>query len=673
MIGSPAVLSSTISYTQAFNGPNIGGTNPSGYTPKTFDPSANGDYYIEIYTSATAGASSNLTTTNIWSTFWDFTVGEASGVTHPGRVFSQNWNFRATAPTDSPAYSGGFDTKISPAFYSYTNDQTVVKVQFTDFQPLGFNPAFNSYGVNPSETNWLVGRKSFSQGTTIPALTNSFKTFLSSPDPGVFPVAALAAAPTLSGNVQGCAPNYNIPYNTSVLGDVRFLLDLNGVAGYQANSMDRVLEALNVPAGSNLMPWDGKDGLGNVLPPNTNVITTISVLRGRVNIPLYDAELNQQGFTVSSISPQSSTAIKLFWDDASTTTISGTPANNSNLTTGGIDNSFLGQTSPAHAWNGNYGTSLIVPPAPDNGGGASTPTDASDDYGNLRIINSWFWAVEESSSLLNLRLPYCLDVSGNVFNDPNGINNGFIDGTGTNFGGLYAYLINTSGDIVSIATVASDGSYIFNNIDSGDYTVMISTTTGTVGNPAPAIAFPTGFGSVGEGTIVTGDGTADGQTLITVVSSSISNVNFGLNNTPNSNNASTTVPNPTGTNTVTVPTLSGSDTEDGSLGATNTIIIKSLPANGTLYYNGTPVTLDQIITNYNPTLLTIDPAFPSVGTVTFDYAFIDNTGLEDTTPATVTIDFTNNPPVATDDTNAAIASTAGASPINALAATDTDG
>ncbi|WP_255069619.1 hypothetical protein, partial [Lacihabitans sp. LS3-19] len=321
VIGSPAVLSSTISYTQAFNGPNIGGTNPSGYTPKTFDPSANGDYYIEIYTSATAGASSNLTTTNIWSTFWDFTVGEASGVTHPGRVFSQNWNFRATAPTDSPAYSGGFDTKISPAFYSYTNDQTVVKVQFTDFQPLGFNPAFNSYGVNPSETNWLVGRKSFSQGTTIPALTNSFKTFLSSPDPGVFPVAALAAAPTLSGNVQGCAPNYNIPYNTSVLGDVRFLLDLNGVAGYQANSMDRVLEALNVPAGSNLMPWDGKDGLGNVLPPNTNVITTISVLRGRVNIPLYDAELNQQGFTVSSISPQSSTAIKLFWDDASTTTI----------------------------------------------------------------------------------------------------------------------------------------------------------------------------------------------------------------------------------------------------------------------------------------------------------------------------------------------------------------
>lgn len=192
----------------------------------------------------------------------------------------------------------------------------------------------------------------------------------------------------------------------------------------------------------------------------------------------------------------------------------------------------------------------------------------------MRIINSWFWAVEESSSLLNLRLPYCLDVSGSVFNDPNGINNGFIDGTGTNFGGLSAYLINTSGDIVSIATVASDGSYIFNNIDSGDYTVMISTSSGTVGNPAPAITFPTGFGSVGEGTLVTGDGTADGETLITVVSTSISNVNFGLNNTPNSNNASTTVPNPSGTNTVTVPTLSGSDTEDGGLGATNTIIIK---------------------------------------------------------------------------------------------------
>ena len=45
----------------------------------------------------------------------------------------------------------------------------------------------------------------------------------------------------------------------------------------------------------------------------------------------------------------------------------------------------------------------------------------------------------------------------------------------------------------------------------------------------------------------------------------------------------------------------------------------------------------------------------------------------DATPATVSIPVSNNPPVATKDTNEAIASTAAASPINALAATDTDG
>ena len=34
-----------------------------------------------------------------------------------------------------------------------------------------------------------------------------------------------------------------------------------------------------------------------------------------------------------------------------------------------------------------------------------------------------------------------------------------------------------------------------------------------------------------------------------------------------------------------VPTLSGSDPEDGTLGAGNTFKITSLPTNGTLYYN----------------------------------------------------------------------------------------
>jgi hypothetical protein len=113
-----------------------------------------------------------------------------------------------------------------------------------------------------------------------------------------------------------------------------------------------------------------------------------------------------------------------------------------------------------------------------------------------------------------------------------------------------------------------------------------------------------------------------------------------LNNPPTTTDLNAaSQPNPGGTTAVQVTTLAGSDLEDGPLGAGKSFKIVSLPTNGTLSYNNAPVLAGQIITNYDPTLLKLDPNDGAI-TVSFTYAAIDSAGKEDPTPATVTMPFT---------------------------------
>ena len=90
------------------------------------------------------------------------------------------------------------------------------------------------------------------------------------------------------------------------------------------------------------------------------------------------------------------------------------------------------------------------------------------------------------------------------------------------------------------------------------------------------------------------------------------------------------------------PILSGSDPED--MPATGVLTGKSvqittLPTNTTLRYNGVVVTLNQLITNFNPNLLTITITNATVGatSTSFSYAYVDAAGKADPTPATYLI------------------------------------
>ncbi len=262
-------------------------------------------------------------------------------------------------------------------------------------------------------------------------------------------------------------------------------------------------------------------------------------------------------------------------------------------------------------------------------------------------------------------------ISGNVFIDRDGLSDNNInksagvDNPKTNIGGtLYANLLNSSGLVVASTLVSSDGSYLFDAVPIGTYSVQLTTNSsaGTYATPAvaPATVLPTGWANTGEfvGNTAGSDGTVNGRSSSVVVSSSDikTEVNFGIERLPESVNFTILIPNPPINTVVTfdasspyfLTPLAGSDPEDLPATATltgRTLKIDSLPSNSQLLYNGIPVTLGQIITNYNVSLFQIKftQAIPSNGKTAFKYSFIDAAGFADPTPATYTIIPNNGP------------------------------
>ncbi|URM36159.1 Ig-like domain-containing protein [Flavobacterium anhuiense] len=101
--------------------------------------------------------------------------------------------------------------------------------------------------------------------------------------------------------------------------------------------------------------------------------------------------------------------------------------------------------------------------------------------------------------------------------------------------------------------------------------------------------------------------------------------------------------------------------------------VLSLPADGTLALAGNPITLNQVLTPAEAAMISYTPSGTFTGNVVFTFTATDDLGLAALVPATVTIPVGNNAPVANNDTNTAIPSSASATAIKALTATDTDG
>ena len=243
-------------------------------------------------------------------------------------------------------------------------------------------------------------------------------------------------------------------------------------------------------------------------------------------------------------------------------------------------------------------------------------------------------------------------VSGNVFDDGNGLTDFAINGTGTNAGGLTAYLVDANtGAVVSSSPVAANGAYSFANVANGSYTVVISATAGQASNPTTNL--PNNWVTMGEGINTTSDGLPDGRvTPVVVNNASVGGVNFGIEQRPIA--GGTTLPsqtNPGGTVSVSVPASTFQTGSSDADGVITSFTITGFPTNATsisiggIVYtatggNGTtafPAT-GVIVPIAAIGSISVDP-FDGAVTVAIRFTATDNAGATSSVPGSANVPF----------------------------------
>ena len=629
-------------YSSAAIGPKIGGVNSSGYNPLSFTPSSNGEYWMEVYQSDDNGNS--VGNTYVASPFFDITVATNSGTIYDGRVHCDKWGFVAMDPSTF-SVSGAYSS--APMLYPYSDDGVVYEVQFqSGFQPIAFNVAFNEYGAQ-NTGNWLIDRKSINSSVA-PSLPNGYKVFLNKPDKNIYTYASLPPVPTFaSPAIIGCYPGpYTLRFNVSQSGDCVILLDLNGIAGFQVNSEDRMIELAKCEAGLNTYVWDGKDGKGNVVAAGNNLSVSLVFRKGRANFPIYDAEINKNGFSISSIAPVTEN-LTLYWDDSGLTNVGSDIANGANNITGaGFANIITGQSSPAHAWSGNGNSSMSIPaPSVINGTTNNEPFQyQADDFGNVRVINTWFYGINLTA--FSSTKVACIPITGKVWDDSNksaagtfsNINSvGEVGANAT----LYAILVDPVTDkVIATTPVAADGTYTLPGcpLNGDSMPLILSATAGVVGSDAPTPSLPNGW-----------ENTTPLSRLVSTAFAGLSGIDFGIQQTPVAMN----------------DTFSGNEDNvmNGNI-LTNDIdpdgITKSVldyTIQGITYGPGSLVNISgkgEIIINANGSL-TFTPVSNFNGALpVITYTMQDLAGTTSSSQINITITAVNDLPVATDDSGSVI-------------------
>lgn len=311
------------SYAEAVAGPRaiVGAT---GYNALTYTSTMAGDYYIEFNPSA----SQTLNPVKRVFTYFDITVATAANVIKLGRLWSKSWDLQCNSATNQ------FKAKL----YIYADDGIVTSINFNGMQPFGFVIAANDAGCTNTGT-FATDRQSLSGNINYP----QYKVFLNDPDIDCFPTGVYGNVNSVS--LSGCVgSNFCININVDKPGKTEILFELNGIAGYQANSTDRLITA-DLVAGNNCVTWDGKDGKGNIVTGGVNITTKVDYYNGLTHLPLFDVENNSKGYIVDLVRPTGPRP-SLFWDDSNV---------------GGGTN-FTGCNSAAgcHTWNNNFGDGKTI-------------------------------------------------------------------------------------------------------------------------------------------------------------------------------------------------------------------------------------------------------------------------------------------------------------------------
>ncbi|QTN39563.1 hypothetical protein HZ996_10585 [Cryomorphaceae bacterium] len=343
--GNPGFIDS---YAEAVAGPNdaVNFPNPGGYDAIRFDPSMNGDYYIELnfennVAQNTTRASSGGDFANRYD-FFDITViDETVDEVKLGRVWATKWAL----------ITNGSNVVFKPSVYVYREDGTLYEVKYNDIRPFGFGIVANTWGLDTA-LNLFESRKTRDGSDLNGTFTGSggapaygevpyqpeHKIFLNPPDDSAFPYASTvpSAALTSITGISCVGSNYCINVTADADGQVTLDIDANN-DGDTDDPEDLVLFEL-VQAGSNCIEWDGLDGLGVEVGDGATISIEFKYEAGLVHFPIYDAENNDGGFTVNQLAPSSINNVAQFWND---------------LPVGGSSDTTTGCTSTVcHTWSG---------------------------------------------------------------------------------------------------------------------------------------------------------------------------------------------------------------------------------------------------------------------------------------------------------------------------------
>lgn len=253
-------------------------------------------------------------------------------------------------------------------------------------------------------------------------------------------------------------------------------------------------------------------------------------------------------------------------------------------------------------------------------------------------------------------------LSGNIFRDANGLADASVNSSSA-LGipaGLYVSLVDSTNTVVNTVAVAAGGAYDFGVTAPGTYRIVLHQTAAG----SATVALPAGWVSTGENlnTGVGSDGAINGiLATVSVLATNVVNANFGIQQPPVSDPQTYTIDPPlsnqfipldstlisTGPGTSSPDQLTGTDPEDGILDGTGnnkSLVISAAPDYGELWYNGVMITAGEKIINYNPALLSIKITDTSNNTVSFQYAYVDEAGIE-SAPATYTINWSTPLPI----------------------------
>lgn len=348
--------------TQACNGPNQTLPPPatSGYDALVFTPPAAGTYYIEF--SLKSNSSGAYVSNQFDVDYFDLTVYNTSTSTVKlGRLYCKSWQFSAL---NSPYFTG--------QNYILSDDGIVTSIQFSQMQGGAWIQFANQTGCGI--TNWVNDRKSlFNQQALYP----QYKVFLNSPDPNVFTIATTLGQiiPPDPYGVRHCDGTVDFIVNVDKAGNVQIDLTFTP-STYTTRTLGQA-----VVAGSNTIPWDGKDGSGVNVPNNVLISFTVKYINGLTNLPLYDVEGNTQGFLVSLVAPPGN-APNVFWDDANIW--NGTGSSQAGRGTNSLD-------VQSNVATGGCATPATFP-------GCHKWPGTGNGWGNLNTINSWWYTVSTSTT-----------------------------------------------------------------------------------------------------------------------------------------------------------------------------------------------------------------------------------------------------------------------------------